>query len=462
MEEIRKIEHDLWDQSDRLRLQEEYLVWEERCNECLELLKEHNRAKRPRLSIGIQQSLIASIATLESLKYSLRRRFIHEGAGHASTGLIWHDIDSAFKGRILTGAVMNSNYIEPLSFLQDAREIVLEKVRNALGKHKSLKVNAVFNGEFVTGDQRSRKSVGTKNCEIVYATDLEEMYELCIVGPILTSLEEFQERDSGWALSRILNLTVCYSINKFNPLHAGCQINIPREIALKKATINVHSKDNACFAWSVMAALYPATAHSNRQSSYPEYTNVLNFEDIEFPMLLNQITRFEKLNDISINVYGFEDLREEKKRVKSFFPLRITNQKRNRHVNLLYIQDQTDSIVGHYVWIKNLSRLVSAQLSKNAHMKFICDRCLHYFPSNERLRAHERDCAELNRCAIVLPTEDDKWLSFGNYIWKEPIPFVVYADLECTLEKMEDCGEGKLQSHRVFSIAYYVQCALFI
>ncbi|XP_076301531.1 uncharacterized protein LOC143219407 [Lasioglossum baleicum] len=388
MEEIRKIENDLWDQSDRLRLHEEYLVWEERCNECLELLKEHNRAKRPRLSIGIQQSLIASITALESLKYSLRRRFIHEGAGHTSTGLIWHDIDSAFKGRILTGAVINSNYIEPLSFLQDA-------------------------------------SVGTKNCEIVYATDLEEMYELCIVGPILTSLEEFQERDSGWALSRILNLTV--GINKFNPLHAGCQINIPREIALKKATINVHSKDNACFAWSVMAALYPATAHSNRQSSYPEYTNVLNFEDIEFPMLLNQITRFEKLNDISINVYGFEDIFEKKKRVKSFFPLRITNQKRNRHVNLLYIQDQTDSIVGHYVWIKNLSRLVSAQLSKNAHMKFIWDRCLHYFPSNERLLAHERDCAELNRCAIVLPTEDDKWLSFGNYMWKEPLPFVVYA-----------------------------------
>ncbi|XP_076286298.1 uncharacterized protein LOC143211976 [Lasioglossum baleicum] len=341
MEEIQKIEHDLWDHSDRLRLQEEYLVWEERCNECLELLKEHNRAKRPRSSIGIQQSLIASIAALEGLKYSLRRRFIHEGAGHTSTGLIWHDIDSAFKARILTGAVINSNYIEPLSFLQDAREIVLEKIRNALGKHKSLKVNAVFNGEFVTGDQRSRKGVGTKNCEIVYATDLEEMYELCIVGPILTSLEEFQERDSGWALSRILNLTV--GINKFNPLYAGCQINIPREIALKKATINVHSKDNACFAWSVMAALYPATAHSNRYSSYPEYTNVLNFEDIEFPMLLNQSTRFEKLNDISINVYGFEDIFEKKKRVKSFFPLRITNQKRNRHVNLLYIQDQTDS-----------------------------------------------------------------------------------------------------------------------
>lgn len=378
MEEIQNIEHDLWNQSNRLRLPEEYLAWEERCNECLELLEEYNRTKRPRLSIGIQQSLITRIAALESLKHSLRRRFIREGAGHTSTEFLWREIDTAFKSRILTGAVINSNYIDPLRFLQNARETVLEKIRNALEKHRSVKVNVVFNGEFVTGDQRSRKSVSTKNSEIFCTTDLEEWYELQIVEPILTSLEEFQERDSGWALSRILNLTV--GINKYNPLHAGCQIRVPREIALKKATINVYSKDNACFAWSVIAALYPATAHNNRESSYPQYTTILKFEDIEFPMSLNQITRFEKLNDISINVYGFEGIFEKKKRAKSFtfFPLRLTSQKRNRHVNLLYIQDQDDSSEGHYVWIKNLSRLVSAQLTKNTHAKFICDRYVQH------------------------------------------------------------------------------------
>jgi len=40
------------------------------------------------------------------------------------------------------------------------------------------------------------------------------------VEPTLTSLEKFQERDSGWTLSHILNLTI--NINKYNPLHAGC------------------------------------------------------------------------------------------------------------------------------------------------------------------------------------------------------------------------------------------------
>ena len=88
---------------------EAYLAWEERCNESIESLEEHSRVKRPRLSIGLRQSLVARIAQLEGLKYSLRGRFLREGARHSSTGLLWHEIDTAFDSRVLTGEVLNSN-----------------------------------------------------------------------------------------------------------------------------------------------------------------------------------------------------------------------------------------------------------------------------------------------------------------------------------------------------------------
>ncbi|XP_070171333.1 uncharacterized protein [Polyergus mexicanus] len=64
---------------------------------------------------------------------------------------------------------------------------------------------------------------------------------------------------------------------------------------LKKAVINVQSNDNACFAWAVVAALYPAEKNADRESSYPHYTTVLNLEGVKFPMSLNKITRFELL-----------------------------------------------------------------------------------------------------------------------------------------------------------------------
>jgi len=76
---------------------------------------------------------------------------------------------------------------------------------------------------------------------------LQEQYELHVIESILASLEEFQERDSGWALSRILNLTI--NVNKYNPLHAGCHIKLPREIKMKRAVINVQSMDVSRGQW---------------------------------------------------------------------------------------------------------------------------------------------------------------------------------------------------------------------
>ncbi|XP_025163394.1 uncharacterized protein LOC112590594 [Harpegnathos saltator] len=182
-----------------------------------------------------------------------------------------------------------------------AKSTVLEHVRNAMEKHGNLKVNTVFNGEFISGDNHAFKSINTRNSELFSALDLDKWYEQRVIKPTLASLEEFQERESGWALLRILDLTV--NVNKYNPLHAGCNIELPREIKLKKAVINVRTKDNACFAWSVVAALYPAERNGDRESSYPHYTKIFNLQDIEFPMTFKQITKFEQLNNISINVY---------------------------------------------------------------------------------------------------------------------------------------------------------------
>ena len=78
-----------------------------------------------------------------------------------------------------------------------------------------------------------------------------------------------------------------------------------------------------------------------------------------------------------------------------------------------------------------------------------------------KLQAHIVDCREINDCAIRLPSDKDKWLAFDNYNRKERLPFIVYADLECVLTKVdsEEGGKNMYQHHQVFSIAYYVYCS---
>jgi len=99
----------------------------------------------------------------------------------------------------------------------------------------------------------------------------------------------------------------------------------------------------------------------DRTKSYPHYTTVLNFNDIENPMTLKNIGKFERLNNVSINIYGIEEQK-------------ILTDKKEKYVNLLYVQDLQDDNVGHFAWIKNLSRLVSSQLNKHNGKKYFCDR----------------------------------------------------------------------------------------
>jgi len=109
----------------------------------------------------------------------------------------------------------------------------------------------------------------------------------------------------------------------------------------------------------------PTKKKVKRESSHPHYATVLNLRKIEFPVTVIQIKHFELLNDISINVYGIEDK-------NNIVPIRLSQQKRDKQVNLLYVED--DNNIGHFAWIKNLSRLVSSQLSKHKNPKYICDR----------------------------------------------------------------------------------------
>lgn len=363
-------ERELLEQSTNLKSLEEYNAWIKKCNECIELLEETGRNKIPRLSVGARTSLVARIARLEGVKCGLGRRFIHVGAGHTlnDAAIVWREIETAFENRVLTAIVINHNHIEPRQFLEAARNTVLENVQNILRRHKSVKVNTMFTGEFVAGDKQMDKSINTRNYEILLVSDISEWYDKHVIESTMSSLEEFQERDSGWALSRILNLMI--NVNKYNPLHAGCHINLPREIMLKRAVVNVQSNDNACFAWSVVAGLYPTNKHVERINQYPYYTTVLNLQNIKFPMTLNQISKFEQLNNVSINVYNFE--KEKKEKTYKFFPIRLSRKKRDRHINMLFVQDQQNE--GHFVLIKSLSRLVSSQLTKHKSRHYICNR----------------------------------------------------------------------------------------
>jgi len=53
--------------------------------------------------------------------------------------------------------------------------------------------------------------------------------------------------------------------------------------------------------------------------------------------------------------------------------MRLIDDKKKNHVNALYVQDSYNDSLGHFAWIKNLSRLMRLQITRNKNKKFPCD-----------------------------------------------------------------------------------------
>ena len=118
----------------------------------------------------------------------------------------------------------------------------------------------------------------------------------------------------------------------------------------------------------------------------------------------------------------------------------------------------------YYVWIRSMSRLLSSQVSNHRRAKYFRDRCLSYFHSQEKLQVHGIECEALNKCKVKLPSpkpdEIDnsyKILKFKNFKNKEKVPFVVYADFESVLLKIDD-DSRKVNLHEPSAVGYFLMC----
>ena len=157
MKNHEQVERELLEQCSQIATLVECFAWLQRCDECIERLEELRRAKRPRLAVRHRQSAVARIARVQKCNWSDVSCTL---VASTRVKIATKDLsgDAAFESRIST-AVINSNHIEPRRFLEDAKAIVFERVRDAVERHDSAKVNTAFNGEFVTKDKRAHKSI---------------------------------------------------------------------------------------------------------------------------------------------------------------------------------------------------------------------------------------------------------------------------------------------------------------
>ena len=160
--------------------------------------------------------------------------------------------------------------------------------------------------------------------------------------------------------------------------------------------------------------------------------NELNYDGIDFPLSQIHYNKVEKQNSIRINVFGYENGQP--------FPFHISKETFEDQMNLLLI---TKDEKKHYVLIKDFNTFMYNQ-SKHNEMKHFCMYCLQCFSSERILANHVNNCLTVNGAqAINMPKQGENILKFNNFHKQLPVPFVICADFEAIMKKVQGCEQSE-------------------
>ena len=98
----------------------------------------------------------------------------------------------------------------------------------------------------------------------------------------------------------------------------------------------------------------------------------------------------------------------------------------------------TDGEKWHNLTVKNLSGLLR-EITSNHKEDFYCLNCFCAYSTKNKLEARKKICKNYDYCHAEMPSKDNNTIKYNQGEKSIKLPFVVYADLECLLEKIITC-----------------------
>ena len=273
--------------------------------------------------------------------------------------------------------------------------------------------------------------------EIFEGTDLVELTKKMNEW-MLENMRNFQKGRSNWQFLRVERVEI-----HLDEMTVGKFIPLPDWLDAKKALTNMKNEnDDECFKYCLGRWKNPVEKNPQRITSLlKKQCEELIWEGISFPISWRGIDRFERQNDISVNVLGLDG--------KEIVTLRKTKEKKENHVILFKLKQGENE---HFALVNNLNRLWFGQDSKNKNQRQVCDGCLNSFNSKETLEVHQEFCVDDGVKAVLPPRKST--VKFKKVQCGTIVPFTIYADFECILEKTE-----KRIGEKTTQIQHHIPCS---
>ena len=125
----------------------------------------------------------------------------------------------------------------------------------------------------------------------------------------------------------------------------------------------------------------------------------------------------------------------------------------------------TDGEKWHYLAVTSLSALFR-EITDNNHEDFYYLNCFQSYATENKLKKHKKVCENHDYYYVEMPEEYNEILKYNQEEKSMKVPFIIYADLECLLEKMSTCHNNpekssttKINKHTPYSYSLFTHCS---
>ena len=356
-------------------------------------------------------------------------------------------IDEDYYKPTLVMSGCNNNYIQyeskgdKILTVKEYLGLIESYLADMINDYKSkgewkIQLTAEINFTSLKPDSNETRIMHTKsdNKETMIGSDTNEVIKEFFKSFLQRYQESLQERMRGSDFEFDGIHLLYYDFNKISLNRGGSYIESAKWMKIKKSAINPKNNDYKCFQYPITVALNHDKINKDPQrvSKIKPFINQCNWNDIDFPSTGKGWKKFELNNEsIALNILyvphhtGKIHLAYKSKQYLT----------REKQVILLMI---TDGEKWHYTVVKRLSGLLRG-VTGNNNGDFYCLNCFHLYRTENKLEKHKNICENHDYCHVEMPNEDNKIIKYNQGEKSIRSPFIIYADLECLLEKISTC-----------------------
>ena len=195
-----------------------------------------------------------------------------------------------------------------------------------------------------------------------------------------------------------------------------------------------------------------------REDHILNFIDQYNWKDLDFPPTNKDWKKFALNNKVALNILYIP---HNTKKIQLAYRSKY-NLTYNKQIIFLMI---TDGEKWHYLVVNNLSGLLRG-VTSNHYSDFYCLNCFHSYRTKNKLEPHKKICENHDYCHVEMPTKGNNTIKYNHGEKSIKMPFTIYADLECLLEKMSTCQNNsnkssttKINKHTPSGYSIFTHCS---